>query len=184
MKKRTIAGGLVVGAVVFSLFNLDMFPGIGTSNGDNNSDSTDVDTSNTQVSADPQNTSNVTDDDAEDKPKKPEHVPETKTVELLVHANGIGIGGTNGKYRGGSLEEAVALAKKATGNEDGIKVRIMRDVEGRLALWSRLEEELHLAGIRSDEIVTPRELLNLAKKKKEAAEKAAQDEAKPEVTNN
>jgi hypothetical protein len=181
MKKRTIAGGLVVGAVVFSMFSFDMFPGMGTSNGDNTSDNTDVDTSNTQVSAqDPGNTQNVSqtkDDkkDAVDKPKKPEPVPETKMVELIVHASGIGIGYTDGKYRGASLEEAVKLAMKATGNEDGIKVRIMRDVDGRLALWSRLEEELHLAGIKSDEIVTPRELLDLNKKKRDAAKKASEE---------
>lgn len=190
MKKRNIAGGIVVGVVLFSIFGgLGMLPGLGTGSSDGTNNATDG--SKTQVSAadskgNPADTtpaSASTDKikasakkDETQKPDKPEAVPETKIVELLVHETGIGIGYNDGKYRGGTMEEAIELAKKATGNEDGIKVRIMRDRLGRLALWSRLEEELHRVGIKSDEIVTPRELLDLNKKKEETEAGAVKKE--------
>ena len=173
MKKRTLAGGAVVGAVLFLVLN-GWIPGLSPSNGDGpQGDKTDVGEENPLGSLASETKDAKDKQERPKKPTKPEPQPETKTVELLVHEKGVGIGYTDKQYHSGSIEEAVKLAKNAVGDKDGVKVRIMKDISGKLSTLSRLEEELLKAGIKSDEIYSPRNLLDL-NGEKEKNEKASE----------
>lgn len=176
MKKRTLAGGAVVGAVLFLVLN-GWIPGLSPSNGDGpQGDKTDVGEENPLGSLASETKDAKDAKDKQERPKKPtkpEPQPETKKVELLVHETGVGIGYTDKQYHGGSMEEAVKLAKNAVGDKDGVKVRIMKDISGKLSTLSRLEEELLKAGIKSDEIYISRKMLDL-NGEKEKNEKASE----------
>jgi hypothetical protein len=172
MKKRTLAGGAVVGIVLISIFSGGLgIPGVSPSNGESEGDDTQVSVDKSVANM----TGNEKKDDAKDakpkKPTKPKALPKAKRVELVVHRGGIGIGYTDDTYRGGSIEEAVKLAIAAPG-VDGFKVRIMKDINGNIATLSRLETELLKAGIKIDEMLKPRNMLDMegereAKKKKD-----------------
>ncbi len=58
------------------------------------------------------------------------------------------------------VSEIVDLARSSQPNNDGIRVRILRTRSARVTAWQPLQAELVKAGIRTDEITVPKELVN------------------------
>lgn len=57
-------------------------------------------------------------------------------------------------------DSILALAKRTTGNEEGVRVRITRYRSAKYVAYSQLYEDLQKAGLKPDEIRMPKELVN------------------------
>lgn len=159
MRKRAFAGiTVVLGLVIATILN-GGFPGFGTRNGN-----ADEDGSATQavVSTEPAAPAEAP---AEPKPKeapekvdKPAPKPELKVLDILVDGHDYQISLRGKGYTTFPLNQIVTVAKSTSGNEDGIRVRILRRESARVVAWSRLYETLEDAGINKDAIIMPHEL--------------------------
>jgi formylglycine-generating enzyme required for sulfatase activity len=62
-------------------------------------------------------------------------------------------------FRTVDLDEAVKLAQLTTGNDDGIRVRILRTGSARLTAWTTLHESLVNSGLSLDSIRMPKNII-------------------------
>jgi hypothetical protein len=160
LKTRTIAGGLVViGAVIGSLMS-GLLPGLGPGSG------IGVQAS---ASGDPDSGSPNTPDEPQPEPATIDEPP-AATVEVAAppsvlevrvdqHDYLVSDGSADG-FRTAQLDDVVKLAQSTTGNDDGIRVRIMRTKSARLVAWSTLHDALEKSGLARDSIRMPKQLID------------------------
>ena len=159
MRKRAFAGiTVVVGVVIVTLLN-GGFPGFGTRNGNADEDDSAAEVvASTETEAPPETPAPPQPEEApkteDSTPKK----PDIKVLDILVDGHDYQISLRGKGYTTFPLERIVATAKATSGNEDGIRVRILRRDSARVVAWSRLHEALEDAGISKDAILMPREL--------------------------
>ncbi|MBI1314082.1 hypothetical protein GC176_22530 [bacterium] len=161
MRKRAFAGITVVLAVAIATILNGGFPGFGTRNGNAHEDGSTAKVVASTAPATPP----ATEVPAESKPEaapKPEEKPapksELKVLDILVAGHDYQISIRGKGYTTFPLNQILTVAKSTTGNEDGIRVRILRRDSARVVAWSRLYEALEEAGIGKDAIIMPHEL--------------------------
>ena len=156
MKTRTIAGGLVVVGAVLGTFMSGLLPGFGSGSGGGAQDA-----GNNSPPASP--------NEAQQEPTPVER-PETSNVATVASAAVLDIRIDNHDYvvpdndsatgvRKVDLDEAVKVAQATTGNDDGIRVRILRSQSARLTAWMTLHDSLVKAGLSEDSIRMPKDLV-------------------------
>lgn len=156
VKKRTIAGGLLVIGAVFGAFMSGLLPGFGSGSGIGvqtaGSDSISI------LPNDARHETTPVDDpvDAEMETSVPPAVLEIRIDDhdYFVHDDSSATG-----VRKVGLDEAVKLAQVTTGNDDGIRVRILRSQSARLSAWTTLHDSLMRAELSLDSIRMPKELV-------------------------
>ncbi|MHC4878147.1 MAG: hypothetical protein ACYTGL_16960 [Planctomycetota bacterium] len=161
MRKRAFAGITVVLAVVIATIFNGGFPGLGTRNGNADEDgtATKVVSSTEPVTPPAQEPPTEPEPPAADKPEeKPAKKRELKVLDILVDGHEYQISIRGKGYSTFPINQIVAVAKETSGNEDGIRVRILRRPSARVVAWSRLYETLEDAGIDKDAIIMPHEL--------------------------
>lgn len=151
-RKRTIVGGLVVVGIVIGAFLSGMLPGFGTGSGDGDGSKVSVSTSHPISSTLPidERTEIVS---SETLPTDPD------VLEVVVKDESYSIrtvvAGTE-KLEPAELRRIVKLAKETDGNDDGIRVVILRDKSALFLTWKTLEEELTKAGLPPDSVEVSR----------------------------
>ena len=156
IKTRTIAGGLLVIGAVIGAFMSGLLPGFGSGSG------IGVQSVGGDASATAPN----------DVPQKPAPVDEPVIAKVKMAASPavLEIRIDNHDYlvpddhsatgvRKVDLDEAVKLAQVTTGNDDGIRVRIVRSHSARLTAWATLHDALAKAGMSQDSIRMPKDLV-------------------------
>jgi hypothetical protein len=165
MRKRAFAGITVVLGVAIATILNGAFPGFGTRNGtaDEEGEASRVEVS-TESQA-PARTPAVDETPASPEPQESSASEETtakkpdlKVLDILVDGHDYQISLRGKGYTTFPLARVVETAKVTTGNEDGIRVRILRRDSARVVAWSRLYEALEDAGISKDAIIMPHEL--------------------------
>jgi hypothetical protein len=159
MRKRAFAGITVVLGVVIATVLNGGFPGFGTRNGsaDENGSAEQVVASTETEAPGPSPATPQPEEEPkteEEQPKK----PDIKVLDILVDGHEYQISLRGKGYTTFPLERIVATAQATSGNEDGIRVRILRRDSARVVAWSRLYEALEDAGISKDAILMPHEL--------------------------
>lgn len=163
MRKRAFAGiTVVLGIVMATLFNSGL-PGFGTRNGsaDENEAASEavVSTETESVSEPSQEAEETKQADADqESQQEPQPKPELKVLDILVDGHNYQVSIRGKGYTTFPLNRIIEVASATTGNEDGIRVRILRRDSARVVAWSRLYEALENAGISKDAILMPHEL--------------------------
>jgi hypothetical protein len=158
MKKRAFVGSVVVVAVVLSTFFTGIIPGFGRGSSDGTS-ATPVQAE-TSSEDSPEGEAAATESDPP-KPVPPEPAgPPPEVVQVVVENDRIGLQVADGRYKVAPVSEVIETALKATGNEDGIKVRILRKASAKVVTWSMLRSELESSGIASSAILIPKKLVD------------------------
>ena len=159
MRKRAFAGITVVLAVAIATIMNGAFPGFGTRNGTAEEEGSAAPVVATTEPAAPPETP------AEPKPEEPPakeeeqpKKPDIKVLDILVDGHDYQISLRGKGYTTFPLARIVETATLTSGNEDGIRVRILRRDSARVVAWSRLYEALEDAGISKDAILMPHEL--------------------------
>jgi hypothetical protein len=159
LKTRTIAGGLVIAGAVLGTFMSGLMPGFGSGSGvlvqvssiDESAASSENPANNQQ-----QKPASVEQPDASEAVTA--LPPSVLEVRVDNHDYLVPDGGPAG-FRKIDLEDIVKLAQATTGNDDGIRVRIVRTRSARLAAWSALHDSLEKSGLPRDAIRMPKELI-------------------------
>ena len=163
MKKRAFVGSVVVVAVVLTTFFTGIIPGFGRGSSDGEGTAaTAVQAETTgEEPAKPAAVDSET-DPARPIPPAPAAAvgPPPEVVQVVVEHDRIGLQIADGRYKVAPVSEVVEIALKATGNEDGIKVRILRKASAKVVTWSMLRSELENAGIASSSILIPKKLVD------------------------
>ena len=156
VRKRTVVGGLLVVGAVLGTFMSGLLPGFGSGSGVG-AQSPDGDTAQTAP------------DSVQPEPA-PADEPVVAKIETSAHAPVLEIRIDNYDYfvadnssktgvRKVDLDEAVKLAQVTTGNDDGIRVRIVRSRSARLTAWTTLHDSLVKADLSLDSIRMPKDLV-------------------------
>lgn len=162
--KRKVAGGLVILGIVIATFFKGLFPGFGSGSGDGE-DSGPTLVASTDSSQPPATTPLAEEQPAqpEDTPEADEPAPETKaaleTLDVLIDGHDYLVSVRGKGYTVVPLPAIMNVAKETSGNEDGIRVRILRKNSARVVAWSRLFEELEEVGIANDKVLMPKDLV-------------------------
>lgn len=158
MRKRAFAGiTVVLGVVIATLLNGGL-PGFGTRNGNADEDGS---TAEVVASTEPESPAEAPPAQPDEEPKaeeKSENKPDIKVLDILVDGHDYQISLRGKGYTTFPLARIVETAKVTSGNEDGIRVRILRRDSARVVAWSRLYEALEDAGISKDAILMPHDL--------------------------
>jgi len=157
MKKRAFVGGVVVVAVVLTTFFTGIIPGFGRGSSSDGTSPTPVQAE-TSSGDSPEGEAAATEGDPPI-PIPPEPAgPPPEVVQVVVEFDRIRLQIADGRYKVAAVSEVVETALKATGNEDGIKVRILRKASAKVVTWSMLRSELENSGIASSAILIPKKL--------------------------
>lgn len=163
-RRAATAGGIfaVIGILIGLMLNL---PGGGVGTKQNSNPDSEIE--NTKVSLETdliaQNNSPTTVDTPDDKPTEPkaDSTTPTNVVHVLIDGRTYSYT-TDAKaelavYKPVELAELVALTEKATGNENGVRIRISRKKAARVSAQETLLEQLTKAGIKKDAVVVVEE---------------------------
>lgn len=160
MKKRTVAGGLIVGGVLLGTWLSGWFPDFGTGHKLNlgEHEGSDGDSS-AQVSLTSDSHPAAVDPQ---RPIEPEFALETTTAPEPTDVLRIVIADRNYYLRSGAgdetrdhrieLADLVEKARQVKGDEDGVKVRVYRKASARATAELALQQELHKAGLTDEQI--------------------------------
>jgi len=169
MRKRAFAGiTVVLGVVIATLMNGGL-PGFGTRNGNAVEDGSAAQAvveaeaeprEDAPETAPPKAATAAATEENKSAEKKPAPAPTIKVLDILVDGHDYQISLRGKGYTTFPLARIVETAKATSGNEDGIRVRILRRDSARVVAWSRLHEALEDAGISKDAILMPRELFD------------------------
>jgi len=156
MKRRRVAGGLVgvgilIGALIWSW--LPRFGGPLAFVGEQGSPTNEANQEKSLPEAPPA-------EDRADRPAEPERDASPRpanpqVLQVLIDGREYFVqasGSSTGDYRPVSLDELVALALNATGDEDGIRVRITRRGSSRATAEMALRDRLVAAGLTDEAI--------------------------------
>jgi hypothetical protein len=158
LKKRTIAGGLLLVGAVLGTFMSGLLPGFGSGTGiraqsagdDSTRAGQNLPDEKPQESA-PVETSPITDAKV--------NTPVVLEIRIDNHDYIVPDDGSATGVRTVDLDEVVKLAQATTGNDDGIRVRILRTGSARLTAWTTLHDSLVKAGLSLDSIRMPKDLV-------------------------
>lgn len=170
-RKRTILGGTLLAGVAVGLWFSNMLPKLGSGFGLGSGGDSVVgkpDTSDIAVQSGAPTKSKSADKDANDtsasgrKPVRIEDAPPDDVFTILVEDRHFAVWRTTRKGNGyfpAELDDILSLALKATPNDDGLRVRIIRSSTARVTAWQHLQSELVQAGIPSEAILVQKELV-------------------------
>jgi len=160
MKKRApVLGGIAILAVVLTTFFTGIIPGFGTGSGQGDGTTPAVQAETGEETAQPANLeSPASEETAKPVPPKPVATP-ADVVQIVVEGDEFRLKHSDGIYRVAPISRIVKDALSANGNEDGIKVRILRKKNAKYVAWSTLENELEKSGIKASEILIPKGLV-------------------------
>jgi hypothetical protein len=159
MKKRAFVGSVVVVAAVLATFFTGIIPGFGRGSSSDGTSPTPVQAE-TSSEDSPEGEAAATESDPPI-PVPPEPAgPPPEVVQVVVENDRIGLQLADGRYKVTGVDEVIETALKATGNEDGIKVRILRKASAKVVTWSMLRSELENSGIASSAILIPKKLVD------------------------
>ncbi len=153
-RKRTLVGGLVligISGYLASLF-FDFGGGAGLMPGANvsgNQTISIVDDSDNQREKEPQDSKLATD-------------PHPKVLTICIDDRSYAIRQeTGGKptYRPIVLADLIETVKKTPGNDEGIRVRIVRRKTARVTAWQNLQDELIKVGLPKESVDWQKELV-------------------------
>lgn len=94
------------------------------------------------------------------KTAKPAGPPPEKLVVRVDDYNYQLADASGSAFRDATLRDILSLAKRTTGDDDGLRVRILRRKSARYTAWARLYAELESAGLPSDSISMPKDLVD------------------------
>ena len=158
IKKRTIAGGLLLAGAVLGAFMSGLLPGFGSGNGIRVQGAGDDSTRASQSATDetPREPAQAEVPAVVDVKSPPPVVLEIRidNRDYIVPDDSTATG-----VRTVDLDEAVELAQLTTGNDDGIRVRILRTRSARLTAWTTLHDSLVKSGLSVDSIRMPKVLV-------------------------
>lgn len=165
MKKRKVALGLVVAGAVLGVFLSGRFPGFpGSATTARSLEKAGSKPEAGAVAKAPnaQAASAATAPEAAPAPtpKKPSAPPPKKLLVRVDEYNYQVTDAAEIAWREANLRDILLLAKRTTGDEDGLRVRILRRRSARYTAWARLYAELESAGLPSDSISMPKELVD------------------------
>lgn len=80
-------------------------------------------------------------------------------VEVLIDDRNYSLRGSDGEWIPAEPDAIAAYARQATGDDSGMKVRILRKPSARAAAEERLVETLHGVGLTNSEIDLPETLV-------------------------
>ena len=171
-RKRTILGGTLAVGLVAGIFLSGKLPhlgngiGLGTG-GDGLLGKPSVEEVSVNVGDEAKSSAAHDDDEADNgkppKPKRTDATPRDDVLTILVEDRHYAVWRKTRKGNGYfpvEVSEIVDLARSSQPNNDGIRVRILRTRSARVTAWQPLQAELVKAGIRTDEITVPKELVN------------------------
>jgi len=155
-KKMMYAGGgiLILGIILGQFFGLT--PGINTGPGEGEKQpQTDSEESSQTIMA--SNESDVVPVLIQPEPRKEKSLAELplKTLDILIDDRSYLVKSdsqSREQYHPAELQEIIRLARQATGDEDGIRVRVYRKGSARVVPEAKLKEELKQAGLESQQI--------------------------------
>jgi len=156
---------MVVGAVILATFFSGVIPGLGGS-GDSGDGQPAVQVGVTEPSGlaaagDGQKPEDAgSPEDGTAAPSESADDPPPELIEVVVERDIYGLQQPDGRYRVVPISEVLEAARRATGNEDGIKVRIRRKASAKVVAWSTLESELQDSGISPSAILIPKKLID------------------------
>lgn len=156
VKKRTIAGGLLLVGAVLGTFMSGLLPGFGSGNGigAQTSGSNSATPATDEVPQEPAPVQGPTVAKVESAPP-----PAVLDIRIANHDYYVADDESATGVRQVDLDEAVELAKATTGNDDGIRVRILRSESARLTAWTTLHDSLVKADLSLDSIRMPKDLV-------------------------
>ncbi len=163
-RRAATAGGIiaVIGILIGMMLNLPVGD-VGTQ--DDSNPESDVENAKVSLETDliAQNDSASTPDQPEDKTNEPttDVAAAANVVYVLIDGRTYSYA-TDAKaditsYKPIELAELVALAKKTTGNENGVRIRISRKKAARVSAQESLLEQLEKADIKNDAVVVVEE---------------------------
>ena len=160
MKKRApVLGGIAILAIVLTTFFNGGIPGFGTGSGQGDGTTQAVQSEADDGAVQPVNSDSPTSEETRKPvPPKPAAAP-AEVVQIVVEGDEFRLMRSDGTYRVAPISRIVKDALSATGNEDGIKVRILRKKNAKVVAWSTLENELEKSGIKASEILRPKRLV-------------------------
>jgi len=171
MKNRAVFGGIAVAAVILATFFTGIIPGLGDGHGSGD-EATSVQVgitppdSEAPVTADatgPNPTDAARPDVETPAPSEPAGPPPELIQVVVDHFNDkdrYGLQLADGRYKVVEMSEVLEQARLATGDEDGIKVRILRKASAKVVAWSTLKNELENSGISPASILMPKKLVD------------------------
>lgn len=161
MKKRApVLGGIAILAIVLTTFFNGVIPGFGTGSGQGDGTMQAVQSEADDGAVQPVNSDTPTSEETtKPVPPKPVAAP-AEVVQIVVEGDEFRLKHSDGAYRVAPISRIVKDALSATGNEDGIKVRILRKKNAKVLAWSTLENELEKCGIKPSEILKPKRLVD------------------------
>jgi hypothetical protein len=172
MKKRTMVGGLVVCSVVAGMFINGKLPGFGSGTGiPREAQGTAVESPEKPAAAATEPKAVEASPEAKpapvetaekpvvDEPKEAPKPPDF--IDILVEDSNYSVSrGGVGNYRDLKLSQILTLAKMTTGNDEGLRVRILRKPSARYFAYATLRTELEAAGLDSESIRMPHDLVD------------------------
>lgn len=173
MKKRTMIGGLVVAGIVLGTLISGKIPGFGSGTGIAN-EAPGTAPKAVETSEKPKDDSAIPKDEpvpapvatvekpAQKKPDEPKETPEPLDfIDIMVDTSNYSVSrGGVGNYRDLTLSQILTLAKMTTGNDDGLRVRILRKKTAKYLSYATLRSELVAAGVEADSIRMPHDLVD------------------------
>lgn len=159
MKKRTLAAVVVAAALVVGSFFSGRFPGFGTgqqatTGGPPAGQPEPVSTEPSEEEpAAPNPEADATPDSPTPTPVVPQEVLDVRivgrTYQVLFTG---GVDGETVEYQPAELSQVVELAQSASGDDNGIRVRIELDDTARMAEWLALKDALKDAGLSENSL--------------------------------
>lgn len=148
---------MLVGAVL-GTFMSGLLPGLGSGNG------IGAQIAGTDDSAEPVESLNEVPPDASksqaDASGESIEITPPAVLEVRIDNHEYLISDGNGDFQPTTLDDVIKRARSTTGNDDGIRVRILRTRSARFAAWSALYDSLEEAGLLRDSIRMPKELID------------------------
>ena len=149
-RKRTIVGALLAVGIAIGVWLSGMLPNLGLGSGDGDESKASV------VSTRPISSPVPVPVDERRKTVSSPSVPtDPDVLEVVVNDEIYSIRTVVGEtetLEPADLQQIVELAKQAAGNNEGVRVVILRDPSALFLTWKTLEKELAQAGLRSDSI--------------------------------
>lgn len=157
--KRNILGAVLVAGIALGVYLSDLFKGFGL--GDGTASKTTQESTEPGDSADSTaqtvasiDSAHLVEPDSQPDPGKSAVVPPpvTDVVKVVIADRSYFVRSPEGD-QSTELKQIVALAGAATGDEDGIRVRVYRRLSSRAAAENELRDALIAAGITDEQTV-------------------------------
>lgn len=166
--KRRIVTGVLAVAVAVGAWLSGLIPGLGSGSGEGDGTATPVANAESDQPANPQPAPSTpqpqpeaSENAAASTDKPAQEPPALDLLTVYVDGSEYAVPMRTGGYRRVSGSVVLRLARTTTGNEDGIRVRVLLTKEARYNTWSRLVDELVQIDIPRTAISVPEEMFEL-----------------------